>query len=94
MDNNALNDKLAQLLDRTPEDVSNLLAGFVSLMKTKCADLQDVAIPGFGTFVVDKQMEHIEVDAETNKRTLMPPKVELSFEPSVVLKSVIVDKEK
>lgn len=38
-------------------------------------EMNDVAIPGFGTFCAAKTDEYITVDTDTGQRILMPPSV-------------------
>lgn len=54
-----------------------------------CADLDSVAIPGFGTFSARKEEEHIALDPLTMKRTMYPPAIRPEFRPSVVLRHLI-----
>ncbi|MDE6494857.1 MAG: HU family DNA-binding protein, partial [Duncaniella sp.] len=49
-------------------------------------DRDSIAIHGFGTFKAEKTDERIETDAETGRRMLYPPKIEMTFRPSVVLR--------
>ena len=52
-------------------------------------ELQDgntVAIQGFGTFEVKKKLERISINPLTQQRMLIPPKLVLTYKPSVTLK--------
>ncbi len=55
----------------------------------QCADLNTVAIPGFGNFVSEKSDEHVEVDPVTNNRVLIPPSINMQLRPSVILRKRI-----
>lgn len=87
-----LSNELANRLNRDVDDVKALLEGFAAMVRSCCGENQTVAMPGFGNFVPRKEDEHIEVDATTNRRMLMPPRVMLHFEPSAILKSKIAEK--
>lgn len=52
-------------------------------------ELQDgntIAIQGFGSFEVKKKLERVSVNPVTQQRLLIPPKLVLSFKPSITLK--------
>lgn len=49
-------------------------------------------INGFGRFFVEKHVEHVEVNAETSAKMLMPPKLSAVYVPSRLLTGM--DKEK
>lgn len=86
MDNRTLVRQLAERTGRTHKEVENLLDGFITIIKERCADMDTVAIPGFGAFEPRKRLERINVHPTTGKRILIPPKVTLSFKTSAVLK--------
>jgi len=55
-------------------------------------ELQDgntVAIQSFGAFEVKKKLERVSVNPVTQQRLLIPPKLVLSFKPSITLKRQI-----
>ncbi len=89
MDTNAFINALSGKLERKPDEINILIGGLSSFLKENCADLSVVAIPGFGEFVPVKDDERIELDKESGKRMLLPPRVRLTFEPSSILKSKI-----
>lgn len=52
-------------------------------------ELQDgntIAIQGFGSFEVKKKLERISVNPVTQQRLLIPPKLVLTYKPSISLK--------
>ena len=55
-------------------------------MSQELQDGNSVSIQGFGTFDVKKKMERISVNPVTHQRMLIPPKLVLSYKPSVSLK--------
>lgn len=82
---NALADKLG----RTRSDSETLLSALASELTKSLADLQSVAIPGFGSFSSRKENEHITADLSTGKRILMPPSIVIEFKPgSRLLKTI------
>ena len=48
-----------------------------------------IAVPGFGTFEGRKRNEAVVTDSATGKRRLEPPRVEVTFTMSNVLKNKI-----
>ena len=46
----------------------------------------NIAIQGFGTFEVKKKLERISINPATQQRMLIPPKLVLTYKPSVTLK--------
>lgn len=86
MDNKTFLSRLAKRLNREPSQVATLADGLSTAFKESGADLDSIAIPGFGTFKAEKTDERIETDAETGRRILYPPKIEMTFRPSVVLR--------
>ena len=89
MDNKQLNDTISKRMGRSCADVAKLLDALVATIKERCGELDSIAIPGFGTFEAKKKLERIVVNPGTGKRMLVPPKITLSFKPSVLLKSKI-----
>ena len=86
MDNRTLVARVAAKLGKTKTEVGALVDAFVATVSTQCGEMDSVSIPGFGTFEPVKHEEEIRTDADTGKRMLFPPSVELRFEPSNILK--------
>lgn len=87
-----LSKELSDRLQRDGEDIKVLLKGFADLVKDLLVESKNVALPGFGKFVAVKTDEHIVIDKETGKRMLYPPKVEVAFEQSSILKAKLAKK--
>lgn len=87
MDNKALLDMVAERINRDAEDVNKLVDALISVVKTRCGELDSIAVPGFGTFETKKKLERVVVNPTTGKRMLIPPKIVLSFRPSALLKN-------
>lgn len=86
MDSKTFNTRLAKMLRRSPEETATLTDAFSKLMAETGSELDSVAIPGFGTFSTVKTDESVVTDAATGHRTLLPPSIRMSFQPSVVLR--------
>jgi len=87
MEHKQLVDALTKKLGRNKTDINKLIDALSGVVKTHCGELDNVAMPGFGTFEPEKMMERVVKDADTGKRTLMPPRVALRFKLSNVLRS-------
>jgi len=55
-------------------------------MTQELQDGKTVVVQGFGTFEVKKKLERISVNPVTQQRLLIPPKLVLTYKPSVSLK--------
>ena len=53
-------------------------------------EMNDVAIPGFGTFCAAKTDEYITVDTDTGQRILMPPSVKAKLRVGCGLKKAVL----
>lgn len=75
--------KELNLDQKTVQDYSESL---VNLFKEEWQEGNTIAIQGFGSFYVKKQLERIIINPATKQRMLVPPKLSLNFKPSTVLK--------
>lgn len=87
----ALNNKefiaeLSRKLGYTNKDATQLVSSVISVMTQELQDGNSVAIQGFGTFEVKKKLERISINPATQQRMLIPPKLVLTYKPSVTLK--------
>lgn len=87
MDNKKLVATVAANLGRTTGDVEKLVEALAGVIRTRCSDMDSVAVPGFGTFEPRKREERVMFQPNTGHRVLIPPKVTLGFVVSNVLKS-------
>ena len=62
------------------------MSSILSIMTQELQEGKTIAIQGFGTFEVKKKMERISVNPSTQQRMLIPPKLVLSYKPSITLK--------
>lgn len=83
----SLSTELGRRLHRPVKDVNALLEGLHQALRTHAAELDSVALPGFGTFAAVKHPEQIVTDRSTGKRMLLPPEVQLTFTPATKLRS-------
>ena len=63
-----------------------MVASLLSVMTQELQDGNTIAIQGFGSFEVKKKLERISVNPVTQQRLLIPPKLVLTFKPSISLK--------
>ena len=62
------------------------MSSVLGIMTQELQEGKTIAIQGFGTFEVKKKMERISVNPSTQQRMLIPPKLVLSYKPSITLK--------
>lgn len=87
MESKNLVEKVAANLGRTPEDVDKLLDALARVLRTRCAEMDNVVIPSFGSFEPKKRNERVMIHPRSGKRMLVPPKVVVGFKVSRVLKA-------
>jgi len=87
MDNKKLIETVAANLGRSATDVGKLVDALAGVLRTRCGEMDSVAVPGFGTFEPKKRNERVMIHPSTGKRMLVPPKVVLNFKVSNVLKA-------
>jgi nucleoid DNA-binding protein len=86
MDNRSFNTNLTQRLDTDAKTASGMADALTELLRNHLAQLDTIAIPGFGTFIPKKTDEYVATDPESGKRMLMPPAVSISFRAGSRLK--------
>ena len=62
------------------------MSSVLGIMTQELQEGKTIAIQGFGTFEVKKKMERISVNPSTQQRMLIPPKLVLTYKPSITLK--------
>ena len=62
------------------------MSSVLNIMTQELQEGKTIAIQGFGTFEVKKKMERISVNPSTQQRMLIPPKLVLTYKPSITLK--------
>lgn len=93
MDTKSFIETLSQNMSRSKPEVQNLISAFSNVLADKCSAMDTVAIPGFGAFEPRKRGERISVNPATGKRMLVPPKIQLVFRPSALLKQKLNKQE-
>lgn len=86
MDSKTFIARLSKRLNADVKNTSALVNAFTNVIGERCADMDTIAIPGFGNFTSTKRSEQVAVDRITGKRTLMPPNIKLQFSASAMLK--------
>lgn len=86
MNNKELISTLASKLNVPKEDVNGLLQSFADCCKEQLLNDNVIGFQSFGTFEVRKKEERISVHPVTQIRTLIPPKLAVTFKQSNVLK--------
>ena len=87
MDTKRIIAELSRRLGREEADVAKLLDAVGQVMREMMLAQDSVAIPGFGMFAAQKHAERVTTDPVTGRRTLLPPRVDVAFTPSSLLKS-------
>ena len=86
MNNKEFISELSRKLGYTKKDTSHLVSSVIGVMTQELQDGNNIAIQGFGTFEVKKKLERISINPATQQRMLIPPKLVLTYKPSVTLK--------
>jgi nucleoid DNA-binding protein len=86
MQHKELVEKLSKSLGRSKSDINKLLEALSNVVTERCLELDSISVPGFGSFEAVNHKESIEIEKETGKRMLIPPRVEVEFVMSSVLK--------
>lgn len=76
---------VAQRTGRSAAEVATMSDALVEALREIGAEIDSVAVPGFGTFRSVKHEERIAT-SPAGESTLYPPSIEMSFQPSVVLR--------
>jgi len=91
MNQKQLTAAMAKRCGRDAKEISALLTALTVAIREGCADLDQVAIPGFGAFDPEKHEEHISTDLSTGKQMLLPPEITVKFNPSALLRKKVAD---
>ena len=86
MNNKEFISELSRKLVYTNKDTSQLVSSVIGVMTQELQDGNNIVIQGFGTFEVKKKLERISINPATQQRMLIPPKLVLTYKPSVTLK--------
>lgn len=83
-----------EIASKTGVDASQgqaVIDALIDVVGQQGAELDTMSVPAFGTFEPKKRTERVNVHPATGKRTLLPPKIVMSFKPSAILKQRISD---
>lgn len=89
MDTRTLLDEIAREMSITRDEASAMLDAATEAIADVAAELDAVAVAGFGTFETRQRAERLTVHPATGRKWLVPPKIVMSFKPSVMLKNKI-----
>ena len=87
MEHKELIDELRKRCGFNKQKTETLVSAVVDLIKERAPLLEHISIQGFGVFEPRKKMERISVNPANGKRTLVPPKIVLSFRPGTTIKN-------
>lgn len=84
MDNRTIISRLARRSNLSAKELNALTERLVSVIRDSLSELDTVALPGFGSFVPEKEDEHVaSVDG---RLILMPPSITAKFNPGAMLR--------
>ncbi len=93
MTHKQLTARLAQRQGRDAKDIASLLTAITTAIRERCAELDTVAIPGFGNFEPTKHEARISTDLVTGMKMLLPPEITVTFRPSSLLRKKTTDQK-
>ena len=76
-----------------PAQGAALAEAFAAALRERLSMLESVAIPGFGSLTPVKHEERVETDAESGRRTLLPPHIAVNFIPGSKLRKLLPSNE-
>lgn len=89
MDHKTLVEHLNGSLNCDSNETESLIAALTAVVQDAACNMDSVSFPGFGCFEPKKRLERISVNPATGKRLLLPPKITLTFRPSVMLRQKV-----
>ncbi len=89
MDTKGIINGIASKTGIDPAQGQAIIDALIEVIGQQAAELDTIAVPAFGTFEPKKRTERVNVHPATGKRTLLPPKIVLTFKPSAILKQKI-----
>jgi len=92
MDNKNITLQAAMAAGCDAQQAQALADAFASAIRDRCAQLDTVAIPGFGSFIPEKKDEYVTTESD-GRRILMPPHISMSFKPGSMLRKHLPSNE-
>ena len=86
MNNKEFINELSKQTNQSVGVTTQLITDTIQLLEEHFEQDDAIIVTGFGNFEVKKKMERISVNPVTHQRMLIPPKLVLSYKPSVTLK--------
>lgn len=81
--------ELSRRIGRNTKETTKLITALNEEIAAQLSEQNLVAIQGFGTFETKKKLEHVVVNPGTRQRMLVPPKIEIKFKPSTLVKDKV-----
>ncbi len=89
MNNKEFTAELSRRLGISTKEVNQYISALNEEVAQQLEEENTISIQGFGTFDVKKKLEHVVVNPSTRQRMLVPPKMEIKFKPSAIIKDKI-----
>lgn len=89
MNNKELLTSIAAKMNISKERANELMTNFLDCCVSSLKEDNSIGFQSFGAFEVVKREERISVHPQTKERSLVPPKLVLSFKQSTILKEKI-----
>lgn len=88
MNHKELTGEIARRLGYSDKDAAQLIGSMIAIMGEQLQEGKALSFTDFGTFKVEKKLEHITVNPLTKQRFLVPPQLILTFRPADALKGM------
>lgn len=89
MNNKEFTSEIARRMGLSTKDATKLINSLNDEISQHLENEDLISIQGFGTFEVKKKLEHVVVNPSTRQKMLVPPKMEIKYKPSAILKDKI-----
>lgn len=89
MNNKEFTTELSRRLGISTKETNQFISALNEELAQQLEEENTISIQGFGTFDVKKKLEHVVVNPSTRQRMLVPPKMEIKFKPSAIIKDKI-----
>ena len=87
MNNKDFITELSRRSGYSQEDTQRMVRCVIESVASAFDDGESVSVSGFGSFELKKRMERIVVNPSTGQKMLVPPKIVLTFKPSLSVKN-------